>query len=69
MATENPYLNSYIEEQGFAEQMIPAVGALYRERGVIITVFGRKLMNASAIEIIKAHRLSLQVVGESVSVA
>ncbi|MEE9335881.1 MAG: glyceraldehyde-3-phosphate dehydrogenase [Granulosicoccaceae bacterium] len=69
MAIENPYLNSYIEEQGYAEHMIPAVGALYRERGVIITVFGRKLMNASAIEIIKAHRLSLQVVGESISVA
>jgi len=69
VTAETPYLNKYIEEQGLAEQMIPAVGALYRERGVIITVFGRKLMNASAIEIIKAHRLSLQVVGESISVA
>lgn len=69
MTTENPYLHSYIEEQGLAEQMIPIVGSLYRERGVIITVFGRKLMNSSTIEIIKAHRLSLQVVGESVSVA
>ena len=69
MTTENPYLHSYIEEQGLAEQMIPTVGSLYRERGVIITVFGRKLMNSSTIEIIKAHRLSLQVVGESVSVA
>lgn len=49
--------------------MIPAVGRLYRDRGVIITVFGRKLMNASTIDIIKAHRLSLQVIGESVSVS
>ncbi len=69
MAAENPYLNSYIEEQGLAENMIPAVGALYRDRGVIITVFGRKLMNSSTIDIIKAHRLSLQVVGESITVA
>ncbi len=68
MNTENPYLQAYIEEQSLAEQMIPAVGTLYRDRGVIITVFGRKLMNASTIDIIKAHRLSLQVVGESVSV-
>jgi len=66
--TENPYLNAYIEEQTLAEQMIPPVGTLYRDRGVIITVFGRKLMNASTIDIIKAHRLSLQVVGESISV-
>jgi len=66
---ENPYLQSYIEEQSLAEQMIPAVGSLYRDRGVIITIFGRKLMNASTIDIIKAHRLSLQFVGESVSVS
>jgi len=66
---ENSYLDAYIQEQSLAEQMIPAVGTLYRDRGVIVTVFGRKLMNASTIDIIKAHRLSLQVVGESVSVA
>jgi len=65
---ENSYLQAYIEEQSLAEQMIPTVGKLYRDRGVIITVFGRKLMNASTIDIIKAHRLSLQVIGESVSV-
>ncbi len=68
MNNENSYLQAYIEEQSLAEQMIPAVGRLYRDRGVIITVFGRKLMNASTIDIIKAHRLSLQVTGESVSV-
>lgn len=68
MTTENSYLQAYIEEQSLAEQMIPAVGSLYRDRGVIVTVFGRKLMNASTIDIIKAHRLSMQVVGESVSV-
>ncbi len=69
MNNENSYLDAYIQEQSLAEQMIPAVGSLYRDRGVIVTVFGRKLMNASTIDIIKAHRLSLQVVGESVSVA
>lgn len=68
MNIENPYLQAYIEEQSLAEQMIPAVGTLYRDHGVIITVFGRKLMNASTIDIIKAHRLSLRFVGESVSV-
>lgn len=68
MNTENPYLQTYIDEQSLAERMIPIVGTLYRDHGVIITVFGRKLMNASTIDIIKAHRLSLQVVGETVSV-
>lgn len=59
--TSDSYLQTYIDEQGLAEKMIPAVGTLYREHGVIITVFGRKLMGASVIEIIKAHRLSEQM--------
>ena len=67
MSTAANHLEVYIQEQGLAEAMIPAVGSLYRERGVIVTVFGRKLMNASAIEIIKAHQQAQQVVGESVS--
>jgi len=65
--TQN-HLESYIEEQDLAERMIPSVGSLYRNRGVIVTVFGRKLMNGSTIDIIKAHQLAQQVVGERVSV-
>ena len=65
----NSHLEAYIAEQGLAEGMIPAVGTLYRKRGVIITVFGRKLMNGSTIDIIKAHRLAPQVINDSVSVA
>jgi len=68
MSNTQTYLKNYIEEQNLAEQMIPAVGSLYRNRGVIITVFGRKLMNSSTIDIIKAHQQAEQVVGEKVSV-
>ncbi len=68
MTNTQTYLENYIEEQGLAEQMIPAVGSLYRNRGVIITVFGRKLMNGSTIDIVKAHQQATQVVGERVSV-
>lgn len=68
MSNTQTHLQNYIEEQGIAEQMIPAVGSLYRNRGVIITVFGRKLMNGSAIDIIKAHQLAQQVVGVAVTI-
>lgn len=68
MSNTQAHLQSYIEEQDLAERMIPTVGSLYRNRGVIITVFGRKLMNGSTIDIIKAHQLAQQVVGEKVSV-
>lgn len=68
MTNTQLYLQNYIEEQGLAERMIPAVGSLYRTRGVIITVFGRKLMNGSTIDIIKAHQQSMLVVGQRVPV-
>lgn len=62
------HLQTYIREQGLAEQLIPIVGQLYRERGIVITVFGRKLMNASTIEILKAHLLSRSIVDRSVTI-
>ena len=62
------YLKAYMESQALAEEMIPAVGNLYRERNVIVTVFGRKLMNSTTIEIIKAHRLGRHMVGRELSV-
>lgn len=58
------YLQAYISDQGLAENMIPLVGQMYRNRGVIVTVFGRKLMNASVIDIIKAHRSGRNTVGQ-----
>ena len=58
------YLDAYIEDQNLAELMIPSVGHLYRDKGIIVTVFGRKLMNASVIDIIKAHRYGRNMVGQ-----
>ncbi len=54
---------AYMQDQTLAEKMIPVVGQFYRDRGVIVMVFGRKLMNASTIEIIKAHRLGRHLAG------
>ena len=65
-ATDNQaHLEAYLSDQNLAEQMIPTVGKLYREKGVIVTVFGRKLMNSSVIDIIKAHRFGRNVVEEA----
>ncbi|WP_419797537.1 MAG: glyceraldehyde-3-phosphate dehydrogenase [Terasakiella sp.] len=56
------------EQQSSAEQMIPLVGQLYRDNGVTIRIFGRRLLNNSAIDIIKAHRYALQMVGEELDI-
>lgn len=64
---ESDELPRFIAEQSLAERMVPVVGALYRDRGIIVTVFGRKLMNASTIGILKAHRLGRLVIDATVS--
>ncbi|QUY61115.1 Glyceraldehyde-3-phosphate dehydrogenase [Gulosibacter molinativorax] len=39
-----------------AEKMIPLISKLYRERNIVTSIHGRRLINRSAIEVIKAHR-------------
>ncbi|TLU66263.1 glyceraldehyde-3-phosphate dehydrogenase [Thalassotalea litorea] len=53
---EEIYQKSWQERQDFAEKMLPIIGQLYRNYGVEISVYGRPMVNASAIDIIKAHK-------------
>lgn len=55
----------YEEHQGrwknreeIAEKMIALIGQLYREKNIVVSVFGRSLVNRSVIQILKAHRLT-----------
>ncbi|WP_425460906.1 glyceraldehyde-3-phosphate dehydrogenase [Klugiella xanthotipulae] len=41
--------------------MIPLIGHLYREHGVVTSIYGRSLVNQSAVDILKAHRFARQV--------
>ncbi len=49
--------------EALAEQLIPSIGRLYREHGVITSIHGRRLINQSAIGVIKAHRYAHHVTG------
>ncbi|TWX73815.1 glyceraldehyde-3-phosphate dehydrogenase [Colwellia sp. C1TZA3] len=53
---EEQYLTSWQERQTFAENMQPIIGQLFRNDGIEISIYGRPLVNASAIDIIKAHK-------------
>ncbi|MEP1447207.1 MAG: glyceraldehyde-3-phosphate dehydrogenase [Paraglaciecola sp.] len=53
---EQELISSWQERQEYAEQMQPVLGKLYRNRAIEISVYGRPLLGASAIDIIKAHR-------------
>ncbi|MDO6679298.1 glyceraldehyde-3-phosphate dehydrogenase [Shewanella sp. 4_MG-2023] len=58
------HLQSWQERFEMAEAMQPLLGKLYRNQGVEVLIFGKPLLNASTIEIIKAHRLVRRHIGD-----
>ncbi|MDF2178756.1 glyceraldehyde-3-phosphate dehydrogenase [Aliiglaciecola sp. CAU 1673] len=54
---EEALLNSWQERQEYAERMQPILGQLYRDKAVEITLYGRTLLGANSIDIVKAHRM------------
>lgn len=61
-------LNDWKTRQSLAEKMIPVVGQLYRDQGIVIRVFGRRLMDGSKLDILKAHKFARQMVGEELDI-
>jgi glyceraldehyde 3-phosphate dehydrogenase len=53
---EEQYQTSWQERQTLAENMQPIIGQLFRNKGIEMSVYGRPLMTATAIDIIKAHK-------------
>src|SRR6056297_531191 len=51
-------LQEWSQQQRNAEAMVPIIGELYREYGVIITLFGNSLVNKSPLEILELHRIA-----------
>lgn len=60
-------LQEWSRQQGLAESMVPIIGELYRERGVIFTIFGNSLVNKSPLEILELHRLARVNVDPTIS--
>lgn len=58
------HLDDWNQRQALAEKMIPLIGSLYRGSSVVLRVFGEKIMNASSIQIVKAHRYGRLIVGQ-----
>lgn len=49
------------ERMASAEAMVPLIGELYRDRGVVVSIYGRRLINQSPVAILKAHRFARQI--------
>ncbi|WP_319781630.1 glyceraldehyde-3-phosphate dehydrogenase [Oceanisphaera sp. IT1-181] len=67
--THESYLSAWQQSQELAESMQPLIGKLYRNQGVEISVHARPLLNASTIELIKAHRVASRHEGKALLVS
>ncbi len=61
------YSNDWRKLEEAAESMIPLIGKLYRNHGVVTTVYGHSLVHGSTIDILKAHRFTRQIVKDELS--
>ncbi|WP_027715892.1 glyceraldehyde-3-phosphate dehydrogenase [Desulfuromonas sp. TF] len=59
--TQETYFKDWKNREEIAETMVPIIGRLYRNHGVVTTVYGRSLVNQSTIDILKAHRFARQI--------
>ncbi|MDA9763066.1 glyceraldehyde-3-phosphate dehydrogenase [Gammaproteobacteria bacterium] len=60
------YFGDWKWREGLAELMVPIIGRLYRH-GVHIMIYGQSLVNASPVQIMKAHRFVRQIEGNELS--
>ncbi|NJD90188.1 MAG: glyceraldehyde-3-phosphate dehydrogenase [Geobacter sp.] len=65
---QSDYLRDWQQQEEYAELMLPLIGRLYRDHNVVITVYGRSLVNSSTIDILKAHRFARQILDNELTV-
>ncbi|EGU42696.1 glyceraldehyde-3-phosphate dehydrogenase [Vibrio ichthyoenteri ATCC 700023] len=61
------HLLEWQTSQTIAETIYPLLGQLYRQKGVEVLLFGKTLVNAATIDIIKTHRLARHYSGHALS--
>ena len=65
---ENPPVDEWSDRIAIAEELVPLIGRLYRENGIVLSVHGRSLLNLSPIDIVRIHRFARHVDGEELSI-
>ncbi len=64
---QETHLKEWLGIEVAAEQMLPLIGQLYRDRNIVCTVYGRALVNSTTIDILKAHRFARLIVDDELS--
>jgi glyceraldehyde 3-phosphate dehydrogenase len=65
---QNALLKNWLEQQELAERMTPIIGKLYRDRGIVLRIYGRPINNVSTIDLLKAHRFVKQYEPKALSI-
>lgn len=63
-----PHDATWTDRQAVAEELIPLIGGLYRDNGVVTSIHGRRLINSSPLQIVKAHRYARHVDGQELDI-
>ncbi len=66
--SQDKVLADWKGREALAEEMIPLVGRLYRDKNVETSVYGRLIIKRSVIDVLKAHRFVRQVEEQELSV-
>jgi len=61
---QEDHFSRWKNREAIAETMIPLIGKIYRERNIILVVYGRSLVNRSVIQILKHHRRVRMIAGD-----
>jgi len=65
---DDQYFSDWKQREELAEAMLPIIGRLYRNHGIVTTVYGRSLVNGSMVDVLKAHRFARQILENELSV-
>ena len=65
---DEQYFSDWKQREEIAEAMLPIIGRLYRNNGIVTTVYGRSLVHGSMVDVLKAHRFARQILENELSV-
>jgi glyceraldehyde 3-phosphate dehydrogenase len=64
----NTCMQDWSDRESTVENMIPMIGALYRKKNIVTSVYGRPIINRSVIDLLKAHRFVRHMEDQELSV-
>jgi len=65
---QDQLLQNWTQRQELAELILPVIGRLYRNNGIALRIYGRPIINVTAVDIIKTHRFARQYTGNELPI-